>query len=98
MSLLVLVTHGKSIYMVAYLVSLETREISSLFNTNKYHKGKDTPRHISVEIHPANTSTLNVNTHQRCFKVAIWLEMKVELTYIYQRCFNIGKTTLKQNR
>ena len=40
-------TYGKIIYMIAYLVSLEAREISYLFNTNnKYHKGEDTPRHI----------------------------------------------------
>ena len=26
------------------------REISYLFNTNKYQKGEDTPRHIPVEI------------------------------------------------
>ena len=36
--------------MITYLVSLETREISYLFNMNKYYKGEDTPRHISVEI------------------------------------------------
>ena len=30
---------------------METREINYLFNTNEYHKGGDTPRHIPVEIH-----------------------------------------------
>ena len=40
MSLSVLMTYGKIIYMITYLVSLETREISHLFNTNKYHKGE----------------------------------------------------------
>ena len=34
-----------------YLVSLETSETSYLLNVNKYHKGEDTHRHISVEIH-----------------------------------------------
>ena len=43
-------TYGKTIYMITYLVSLETREITHLFNTNKYHKAEDTPRHIPVEI------------------------------------------------
>ena len=51
MSLSDLMTYGKTIYMITYLVSLETREISYLFNTNKYRKGEDTPRHIPVEIH-----------------------------------------------
>ena len=37
--------------MITYLVSLETKEISYLSNTNKYHKGEDTVRHIPVEIH-----------------------------------------------
>ena len=46
-------TCGKIIYMITYLVSLETREISYLFNTNKYHKGGDTPRLIPVEINLA---------------------------------------------
>ena len=51
MSLSVLMTCGRIIYVITYLVFLETREISYLFNTNKYHKDEDTPRHISVEIH-----------------------------------------------
>ena len=37
--------------MITYLVSLETREVSYLFNINKYYKGQDIPKHISVEIH-----------------------------------------------
>ena len=41
-------------------------------------------------------TTLIINVHQRCFNVDIWLKMKVEPTYIYRRCFNVGKTTLKQ--
>ena len=53
MSLSVLMTYGKTIYMITYLVSLETREISYLFNANKYHKGEDTPRLIPVEINLA---------------------------------------------
>ena len=44
-------TWGKTIYMITYLVSLETREKRYLFNTNKYRKGEDTPRHISVKTH-----------------------------------------------
>ena len=43
--------YGKTIYMITYLVSLETRQINYSFNTNKYHKAEDTPRHIPVEIH-----------------------------------------------
>ena len=43
-------------------------------------------------------TTLIVNVHQRCFDVDIWLKMKVEPTYIYRRCFNVGKITLKQRR
>ena len=27
--------------------------------------------------------------------VEIWLKMKVEPTYVYRRCFNVDKTTLK---
>ena len=50
MSLSVLMTYGKTIYMITYLVSLES-EISYLFNTNKYQNGEDTPMHIPVEIH-----------------------------------------------
>ena len=41
-------------------------------------------------------TTLIVNIHQCCFNVGIWLKMKVEPTYIYRRCFNVDKTTLKQ--
>ena len=51
MSLSFLMTCGKTIYMITYLVSLGTREISYLFNTSKYRKGEDTPRHISVKMH-----------------------------------------------
>ena len=48
-------TYNKTIYMITYVVSLETREISYLFNVNKYHKCEDAPRHTSVEI---NLSTV----------------------------------------
>ena len=41
-------------------------------------------------------TTLIVNVHQRCFNFDIWLKMNIEPTYIYRRCFNVGKTTLKQ--
>ena len=51
MRLSILMAYGKTICMISYLVSLETREINYLFNTNKYHKVEDTPRHIPVEIH-----------------------------------------------
>ena len=47
-------------------------------------------KHTNVE------TALIVNTHQPCFNVDIWLKMKVEPTYIYRRCFNVDKTTLKQ--
>ena len=43
-------------------------------------------------------TTLIVNVQQRCFNVDFWLKMKVEPTYIYRRCFNVDKTTLKQRR
>ena len=33
---------------------------------------------------------------KRCFNVDIWLKMKVEPTYVYRRCFNVEKTTLKR--
>ena len=33
---------------------------------------------------------------QCCFNLDIWLKMKVEPTYVYRRCFNVYKTTLKQ--
>ena len=49
MSFSVLMTYDKIIYVMTYLVSFKTREISYLFIINKYHKGEDTP--ISVEIH-----------------------------------------------
>ena len=44
-------TYDKTIYVITYLASLGTREITYLFNINKDHKGKETPRHISVKIH-----------------------------------------------
>ena len=47
--------------------------------------------------YPANTSTLIVNVYRRCFNVHIWLRMKAEPTYIYGRCFKVGKTKLKQH-
>ena len=50
MSLSLLMTYGRIIYMITYLVSLETNEISYSFNINKYHKDEGTPRLISVEI------------------------------------------------
>ena len=53
---------------------------------------------IFGELSPANTSTLIANVHQRCSDVDIWLEIKVEPTYICRRCFNVGKITLKQRR
>ena len=40
-------------------------------------------RRINVQI------TSIVNIHQRCFKIHIWLKMKAEPTYVYQRCFEI---------
>ena len=43
-------TYGRIIYMITYLVSLETNEISYSFNINKYHKDEGTPRLIPVEI------------------------------------------------
>ena len=39
-----------------------------------------------------------VQVYQRCFNVYIWLKIKVELTYIYRRCFKVGKTTSKKLR
>ena len=57
----------------------------SLYNTQQTHE-----RWIKSE------TTLLVNVHRRCFNVDIWLKMKVEPTYLYWRCFNISKTTLKQ--
>ena len=36
--------------------------------------------------------------NQRCFNVEIWLEMEVEPAYVYRRCFNVDKTTLKKLR
>ena len=44
-------SYDKTIYMITYLVPLETREISYLFDINKYCKDKDTPTHISVKMH-----------------------------------------------
>ena len=43
-------------------------------------------------------TTLIVNVHQRCFNVDIWLKMRVEPMPIYQRCFSIGKITIKERR
>ena len=57
----------------------------SLYNTQQTHE-----RWIKAE------TTLIANVHRRCFNVYIWLKMKVEPTYLYWRCFNISKTTLKQ--
>ena len=38
-------------YLCDYVLSFfGKREISYLFNINKYYKGEDTPRHIPVEI------------------------------------------------
>ena len=55
-------------------------------------------------VHPQQThrrwinveTTLIVNVHQCCFNVDICLKIKVEPTYVYRRCFNLDKTTLKQ--
>ena len=47
-------------------------------------------KHINVE------TTLIVNGHQRCFSADIWLKMKVEPRYIYQRWQNNVETTLKE--
>ena len=43
-------------------------------------------------------TTLIVNVHQCCFNVDIWLNMRVEPTSIYWRCFSVRKTTIKQRR
>ena len=43
-------------------------------------------------------TTLIVNIHQRCFDVYIWLNMKVEPTYIYRRCFNVETTSIELHR
>ena len=53
-------------------------------------------KHINVRI--SDETTLIVNVYQRCFNADIWLKMKVELTYIYRRCFNVGKTRLIELR
>ena len=47
----VLMTYDKTVCMTTFLVFLETREISYLFNINKYHKCEDTARHTHVKIH-----------------------------------------------
>ena len=44
-------THDKTVYMITYLVFLEMRAISYLFNINKYHKCEDTAKHNHVKIH-----------------------------------------------
>ena len=62
-------TYGKTIYMIAYLVSLETREISYLINTNnKYHKGEDTPRHIPVKVHLSTVFSCMFSGFRQIFK------------------------------
>ena len=43
-------------------------------------------------------TTLIVHVHQHSFNVDIWLKMKADPTYLYRRCFKVGKTTLKQSR
>ena len=44
-------TYDKTVYMITYLVFLDTREISYLFNITKYHKCEDTARHTHVKMH-----------------------------------------------
>ena len=61
-------TYGKTIYMITYLVSLEMREISYLFNTNKYHKGKDTPRHIPIKIYLSTVFSCMFSGFRQIFK------------------------------
>ena len=62
-------TYGKTIYMIACLVSLETREINYLFNTNnKYHKGEVTPRHIPVKIHLSTVFSCMFSGFREIFK------------------------------
>ena len=39
----------------------------------------------------------STSMNQCCFNFEIWLKMKVEPTYVYRRCFNVDKTTLKQH-
>ena len=65
-----------------YLIVLLRKDLS----TQQIHQ-----RWINIE------TTLIVNAHRRCF-VDIWLKMKVELTYIFRRCFHVEKITLKQRR
>ena len=43
-------TYDKTVYMITYLVFLDTREMSYLFNITKYHKCEDTARHTHVKI------------------------------------------------
>ena len=62
----------------------------------KIRKEQPPSKHINVEL--MLKTTLIVNVHRRCFNFDKWLKMKVEKTYIFQRCFNVGKTTLKQRR
>ena len=39
----------------------------------------------------------SMSMKQCCFNVKIWLNLNVEPTYVYRRCFNVNKTTLKQH-
>ena len=40
----------------------------------------------------------STSMNQRCLNVEIWLKMKVEPTYVYQRFLNVDKTTLIELR
>ena len=70
--------------------SLSWLVVLTYFSTQSHSSQQTHQRWINVE------TTLILNVHQRCFNVDIWLKMKVEPTYIYQRCFKVDKTTLEQ--
>ena len=56
---------------------------------------------INIETHWSSTFINFVSTWITGWRWKLsqctWLKMKVEPMYIYRRCFNVGKTTLKKN-
>ena len=78
----------KNICVVRTTLSLPCLRINSEksrkhFKNRKRYTQQTHQRQINVQ------TTLNDNVHQRCLNVDIWLEMKLELTYIYQSCLII---------
>ena len=69
--------------MFAILQNKQETIKKTLFKKKKRYTQQTRQRQINVE------TTLNVNAHQRCLNIDVWLEMKLELTNLYKSCLSI---------